>query len=75
MASAILVVPVANANPALQMDQLVYDDNGTLRGGWSCVGPVPTEPTCMVRVWCSDAQLDALAADPANLVIEVLDDN
>lgn len=74
MASAIFIVPVVNANPDLTPDQLLHDDGGILRGGYSCVGQVPAEPTCMVRVWCSDAQLDALAADDRYLLVEVLDE-
>jgi hypothetical protein len=73
MASAIIVAPVVNANPDLSLEQLQYDDNGVWTGGWSCLGQVPTEGTCMVRVWCSDAQLDTLAADARYLVVEVLD--
>lgn len=72
MASAMFVVPCTEGGPELPMELLTYTNEATgeMAGGWSCVGNVPVGGTCLVRVWSSDEQIDALAAMPDYLFVE-----
>ena len=49
------------ADPAAAA-QLHYDDKGTLRGGYSCIGHVGNKKTCLVLIDASKATIDAMAA-------------
>ena len=50
--------------------QLYYDDNGTLRGGYSAIGQVPQAPNALVLIHSSQATIDAMDADDDYLWIE-----
>ena len=47
--------------------QLHYDDKGTLRGGYSCIGHVGDKKTCLVLVEASKLTIDAIAASASYL--------
>ena len=47
--------------------QLHYDDKGTLRGGYSCIGHVGNRKTCLVLVEASPMTIDAIAASASYL--------
>jgi hypothetical protein len=70
MASAIFIVPfVEGVGAQLSMGQIA--PNGPQEGdGWSLIGQVPQAPTCMVRIWASEAVLDELAENPDYLFVE-----
>ena len=62
MASAIFICPMSDGGPTLDMEQLLTET--PVDGyGYSVIGQVPQAGTCLVRVWSTDAVLDALAAD------------
>lgn len=51
------------------MSTLAADE--TLEGyGWSMISHVPQADTCLVRLWASDATLDALAENSDFLFVE-----
>ena len=51
--------PMSDADGGLQLH---YDDKGTLRGGYSCIGYVGNRKTCLVLVEASKLTIDAIAA-------------
>lgn len=61
MASAIFIVPMTDSGPTLDME--LISDDGSGGYGFSVIGQVPQASTCLVRIWSSDAVLDALATD------------
>jgi hypothetical protein len=66
--SAIYAVPFqAHIGPVLPAN--LFEDAYPQRG-YACIGHVPQPPTCLVRVWATDAMLDELAANPDCLFIE-----
>lgn len=77
---ATFVVPMQNANALLPpMDagpnetQLHYlDGQGVLRGGFSCVGQVPTTSSAIVLIDSSQATIDQMTLD--YVLVEVLPD-
>jgi len=50
--------------------QLHYDDKGTLRGGYSCIGYVGNRKTCLVLVEASKLTIDVMAASPDYLHVK-----
>ena len=77
MPKTIFAVPIENSNavvPPLSDDdggtQLHYDDNGTLRGGYSLIGQVPQVESCLVLIHSSKATIDAMKADETYLWME-----
>ena len=71
---AIFCVPFAIGRgpvlPPMSSDgglQLHYDDKGTLRGGYSCIGYVGNRKTCLVLVEASPMTIDAIAASASYL--------
>ncbi len=54
---------------------LCYCDpkTGELRGGWSCVGMVPQEKTCLVWVDTSHAMLTAMGKNTAYKLMQMCD--
>lgn len=71
--------PIVGDGDELQLGYI--NEAGELCGGFSAVGnipypapPLPPPNTCLVRVWSSDAQLDALAATDDVLFIEDVDE-
>ena len=77
MPKAIFKVPIVNDNavvPPMSDDdggtQLHYDDNGTLRGGFSLIGQVPQVDECLALIHSSQKTIDAMAADKDNTLVE-----
>jgi hypothetical protein len=71
MASSIFVAPFVQGQGAqLTFDQIAPDGIQRDGDGWSVIGHVPQAGTCLVRVWASEAALDALAEDPDYLFVE-----
>lgn len=71
MASAIFVVPISDNGPVLDMATI---QDGTEGYGFSVIGHIPQAGTSLVRIWASDAVLDAMAADDNYLFIEDVED-
>ena len=75
---AIFAVPVVNSTPKpppFQPDETHAYGLGTEQGyGWSCLGPVPEAPTCLVRVTSSEATIDAMILDDRYLFIEYVEE-
>jgi len=69
MASAIFAVPVASNSPALT----VGPDAEAQCLGFSCIGQVPVAATCLVRVYGTKSQLDALANDAKLMAVEAVE--
>ena len=59
--------PMADADAGVQLH---YDDKGTLRGGYSCIGHVGSRKTCLVLIEASKATIDAMAASADYLHME-----
>lgn len=73
MASAIFIAPITDSGPQFDMEQLLTET--PVDGyGYSVIGQVPQAGTCLVRVWSSDAVLDALAADGNCEFVEDVED-
>ncbi len=78
MPKAIFMTTMTNGTPDLPPHeaeddglQLNYDDNGVLKGGYSCVGQVPGDvDSILVQVLSSDETLDAMAAENDYVFIE-----
>lgn len=70
MASAIFIVPfVEGVGAQLSMEQIAPD--GAQEGdGWRLRHLTDQAPTCMVRIWASEAALDALVENPDYLFVE-----
>lgn len=61
------VLPPMSGDDGLQLH---YDDKGTLRGGYSCIGYVDKGKTCLVLVEADKATIQAMAADPDYLFLK-----
>ena len=59
--------PMADLDAAIQLH---YDDKGTLKGGYSCIGHVGNKKTCLVLVEASKTAIDTMAASPDYLHVD-----
>ena len=77
----VTLFPHEQSLPPMSSDDgecLHYDDNGTLRGGYACIGHVPQPAktdTCMVLVEASVAVLTAMRDSPKYLFLARLQED